>query len=154
MEQGRLASCHMWGAPGGKPPAGFPFGIYTVPEISMIGKSEQELTAAKIPYEVGIAYHEEVAKGQILGGMPGMLKLIFDPETFQILGIHCIGESATEMVHIGQAVMDHGGNIRYFMENVFNYPTFAEAYRAAAFYGLKQVYRYRPEIRTTEPIPV
>ena len=95
MEQGRLASCHMWGAPGGKPIAGFPFGIYTVPEISMIGKSERELTATKTPYEVGIAYHEEVAKGQILGGMTGMLKILFDPDTFQILGIHCIGEQCS-----------------------------------------------------------
>eukprot|EP00128_Syssomonas_multiformis_P009040 Colp12_sorted_trinity150504_noHs@27776 len=104
MEQGRLASCHMWGDSESYHPmdSNFPYGIYTVPEISMVGKSEQELTAAKIPYEVGKATFEELAKGQMLGGGFGFLKILFDPTTRKLLGVHCIGEGATEIIHIGQ----------------------------------------------------
>lgn len=112
-----------------KSPEGFPYGIYTVPEISMVGASEQQLSEQKVPYEVGIARYEELAKGQMLGGQQGILKLIFHAETKKLLGIHCIGENATEIVHVGQIAMDMGLDIEYFTETVFNYPTFAEAYR-------------------------
>jgi NAD(P) transhydrogenase len=117
----------------------FPFGIYTVPEISMVGKSEQQLTAENVPYEVGIARYEELAKGQMLGGVPGFLKIIFCPNTLHVLGVHAIGEGATEIIHIGQVVMSTGGTIEYFRNAVFNYPTLAEAYRVAALHGLRKV---------------
>jgi NAD(P) transhydrogenase len=117
----------------------FPFGIYTVPEISMVGKNEQQLTAEQVPYEVGVARYEELAKGQMLGGVPGFLKLIFCPTSLKVLGVHAIGEGATEIIHIGQVVMSTGGTIEYFRNAVFNYPTLAEAYRVAALNGLRKV---------------
>ncbi|RHZ02801.1 hypothetical protein DYB31_004630 [Aphanomyces astaci] len=138
----------------------FPFGIYTVPEISMVGKSEQQLSRENIPYEVGIARYEELAKGQMMGGMPGFLKLIFCPTTLKLLGVHAIGEGATEIIHIGQVVMSTGtligrlspppslqhvvvgcvgGTMEYFRNAVFNYPTLAEAYRVAGLNGLSKI---------------
>ncbi|EWM23110.1 soluble pyridine nucleotide transhydrogenase [Nannochloropsis gaditana] len=117
----------------------FPYGIYTIPEISMIGKTEEQLTAEKVPYEVGIANYKELAKGQMLGGMDGFLKLIFSTEDFRILGVHAIGEGATEIVHIGQVVMAAGGSVHYFVDAVFNFPTLAEAYNVAAHNGLKNM---------------
>jgi NAD(P) transhydrogenase len=139
-EQGRLASAHMFGAPR-KPvvPELLPYGIYSVPEISMVGRTEQQLTDARIPYEVGVAKYEELAKGQILGDETGMLKLLFDPDTLKLLGVHVIGEGATEMIHIGQAVLALGGTIEYFRDTVFNYPTLAEAYKVAALAGLNRL---------------
>ncbi|DAZ94990.1 TPA: hypothetical protein N0F65_000622, partial [Lagenidium giganteum] len=116
----------------------FPFGIYTVPEISMVGKNEQQLTKENIPYEVGVARYEELAKGQMLGGVPGFLKIIFCPKTLHVLGVHAIGEGATEIIHIGQVVMSTGGTLEYFRNAVFNYPTLAEAYRVAALHGLSK----------------
>lgn len=139
MEQGRLASCHMFGAYCDSRKEAVPYGIYTIPEISMVGKTEQELTAAKIPYEVGMSKFEELAKGQMLGVETGILKLLFDPKSLKLLGVHVIGESAAEIVHIGQAVLSLGATIEYFRDTTFNYPTFAEAYKVAGLDGLNRV---------------
>ncbi len=139
MEQGRLASCHMFGAFCHSKKEAIPYGIYTIPEISVVGKTEEELTAAKVPYEIGISRFEELAKGQMLGTEVGMLKILFDPKTLKLLGVHVIGESAAEIVHIGQAVLALGGTIEYFRDTVFNYPTFAEAYKVAGLDGLNRL---------------
>jgi NAD(P) transhydrogenase len=139
MEQGRLAACHMFGAHSTNSAAPLPYGIYTIPEISMIGKTERQLTEEKIPYEVGVARYEELARGQILGDQTGRLKLLFDPKNLKLLGIHIIGEGATELVHIGQAIMNTGATIEYFRDTVFNYPTLAEAYKVAALNGLNKL---------------
>ena len=138
MEQGRLASNHIFGVAAQEREL-MPYGIYTIPEISMVGKTEQELTQASIPYETGVAKYDEVARGMIVGDNTGMLKLLFHPDTRQVFGVHVIGESATEIVHIGQAVMALGGTIDYFRDTVFNYPTFAEAYKIAALNGLNKL---------------
>ncbi len=138
MEQGRLASCHIFGAPAQTAQGLLPYGIYTIPEISMVGQTESSLTAAKIPFEVGIANYDELAKAQIVGDHTGMLKILFHPDTKKVLGIHAIGESAAEIVHIGQAVLAFGGTMDYFRDTVFNYPTFAEAYKVAGLNGLNK----------------
>ncbi|MGB1062778.1 MAG: FAD-dependent oxidoreductase, partial [Ketobacter sp.] len=119
-----------------------PTGIYTIPEISSLGRSEQELTRERIPYEVGQAAFKTVARAQITGETVGMLKLLFHRETLQILGIHCFGDQASEIIHIGQAIMNQPGSansIEYFVNTTFNYPTMAEAYRVAALNGLHRV---------------
>jgi len=139
MEQGRLASCHMFGKPGVMPPNLIPYGIYTIPEISMVGLTEEQLTREKIPYEVGLARYAELAKGQMLGDEQGLLKLIFDPVSLKLLGVHVIGDRAAEIVHIGQVVLTVGGTIEYFRDTVFNYPTLAEAYKVAALDGLNKL---------------
>lgn len=139
MEQGRLAACHMFGAHVTNSASPLPYGVYTIPEISMIGKTERQLTEEKIPYEVGIARYEELARGQILGDQTGRLKILFDPRSLKLLGIHIIGEGATELVHIGQAIMNTGATIEYFRDTVFNYPTLAEAYKVAALNGLNKL---------------
>jgi NAD(P) transhydrogenase len=139
MEQGRLAACHMFGAQATNSVSPLPYGVYTIPEISMIGKTERQLTEEKIPYEVGIARYEELARGQILGDQTGRLKLLFDPRNLKLLGVHIIGEGATELVHIGQAIMNTGATIEYFRDTVFNYPTLAEAYKVAALNGLNKL---------------
>jgi NAD(P) transhydrogenase len=139
MEQGRLASCHIFGAPAKAAQAMLPYGIYTIPEISMVGQTELSLTQSKIPFEVGIAKYEELAKAQIVGDQTGMLKVLFHPDDKKILGVHAIGESATEIIHIGQAVMTLGGTMEYFRDTVFNYPTFAEAYKVAGLNGLNKL---------------
>ncbi len=139
MEQGRLASCHIFGVPGNIPPNLIPYGVYTIPEISMVGATEEQLTREKIPYEVGIARYAELAKGQMLGDDQGFLKLVFDPASLKILGVHIIGDRAAEIVHIGQAVLALGGTIEYFRDTVFNYPTLAEAYKVAALDGLNKL---------------
>lgn len=131
-EQGRLAACHAFGAPSGAMAAHFPIGIYSIPEISMVGRTEQDLTHDKIPYEIGVARYREIARGQIMGDDSGLLKLIFHRETKKILGVHAIGTGATELIHIGQAVMALGGGLDYFIQTVFNYPTLAECYKVAA----------------------
>ena len=105
----------------------------------MVGKTEQALTAARIPYEIGISKFEELAKGQMLGADAGMLKLLFDPQTLRLLGVHVFGERATEIVHIGQAVLAFGGTIEFFRDTVFNYPTMAEAYKVAGLDGLNRI---------------
>ncbi len=132
MEQGRLAARHAFGMSLHSHPELFPFGVYAVPEMSMVGKTEEELTKEKIPYEVGIARLKETARGHIMGLQEGMLKLIFSLEDKKLLGVHVLGEEATELVHIGQAVLALGGELDFFVENVFNYPTLAEAYKIAA----------------------
>lgn len=139
MEQGRLASCHIFGVAGNVPPNLIPYGVYTIPEISMVGATEEQLTRDKVPYEIGISRYAELAKGQMLGDEQGFLKLIFDPNNLKLLGVHIIGERATEIVHIGQAVLALGGTIDYFRDAVFNYPTLAEAYKVAALDGLNKL---------------
>ena len=120
-----------------------PYGIYTIPEISFIGKTEEQLTDEDVPYEVGMAYYREVARGQIRGDTTGRLKLIFHRDTRKVLGVHIIGEGAAELVHIGQAVMTLDGTVDYFVDTVFNYPTLAECYKVAAFNGLGRLSRYQ-----------
>jgi NAD(P) transhydrogenase len=139
MEQGRLAACHAFGVETQSAPALFPYGIYTIPEISFVGRNEEELTQQNVPYEVGKANYREIARGQILGNDIGMLKLLFHRDTRELLGVHIIGESASELVHIGQAVLAFGGKIDYFISNVFNYPTLAEGYKNAAFDGINRL---------------
>lgn len=132
MEQGRLVACHAFGLEYRSCPEHFPFGIYAVPEMSMVGMTEQELTEKQIPYEIGIAKLRETARGQIRGLEEGMLKILFGLDDHKVLGVHIIGEGATELIHIGQAALVLGGTVEYFVENVFNYPTLAEAYKIAA----------------------
>jgi len=139
MEQGRLAACHAFGVPAEAVPELFPFGIYAIPEVAWVGKTEQELTTAGIPFETGIARYKEIARGQILGDADGMLKLLFHLESRHLLGVWCLGTQATELVHIGQAVMSLGGTLDYFVTNVFNYPTLAECYKVAALDGYNKL---------------
>jgi NAD(P) transhydrogenase len=139
MQQGRLAANHMFGEDSNRCAFPLPYGIYTIPEISMIGKTERQLTEEKIPYEVGVARYDELARGQILGDQTGKLKLLFDPRSLKLLGLHIIGEGATELIHIGQAILNTGATIEYFRDTVFNYPTLAEAYKVAALNGLNKL---------------
>jgi NAD(P) transhydrogenase len=142
MEQGRLAAAHAFGVAVHSNPANYPYGIYTIPEISFTGKTEEQLTDEDVPYEVGVAYYREIARGQIRGDTTGRLKLIFHRETKLLLGVHIIGEGASELLHIGQAVMILNGTVDYFVDTVFNYPTLAECYKAAAFNGLNKLTRF------------
>jgi len=132
MEQGRIAALHACGAAMPPAPEFFPYGIYAVPEISTIGLTEQQVRAQNIPYENGVARFRETSRGHIMGLQSGMMKLIFSLETRKLLGAHIVGEGATELIHIGQAVLNLGGTVDYFVENAFNYPTLAEAYKIAA----------------------
>lgn len=132
MEQGRIASCHAFGEEPHAPPTFFPYGIYTVPEISTIGLTEEQVRDRKIPFETGIARFRETSRGHIMGLNSGFMKLIFALETRRLLGVHIVGEGATELIHIGQAVLNLEGTLDYFVENTFNYPTLAEAYKVAA----------------------
>jgi len=141
MEQGRIAAAHAFDKPVHSNPATYPYGIYTIPEISFIGKTEEQLTEEDAPYEVGMAYYREIARGQIRGDTTGRLKIIFHRETKELLGVHIIGEGACELLHIGQAVLILKGTIEYFVDTVFNYPTLAECYKAAAFNGLNKLAR-------------
>lgn len=137
--QGRLAACHAYDIKETPVEFPLPFGIYAIPEISFVGKNEEELTQAGVRYEVGIARYREIARGQLLGDEIGMLKILFHRETRALLGVHIIGESATELVHIGQAVMSLGGGLDYLREAVFNYPTLAECYKVAALDGYNKL---------------
>ncbi|WP_437592174.1 Si-specific NAD(P)(+) transhydrogenase [Sorangium sp. So ce1000] len=142
-DQGRYAASHICGQADDKLVRDIPTGIYTTPEISSLGKSERELTAEKVPYEVGKSTFKTLARAQITGQQVGMLKLIFHRETLALLGIHCFGENAAEIIHIGQAIMSQPAphnTIRYFVNTTFNYPTMAEAYRVAALDGLGRVF--------------
>jgi len=141
MEQGRVAAARALGLLANSNPASYPYGIYTIPEISFIGKTEEQLTDEDVPYEVGVGYYREIARGQIRGDTTGRLKLIFHRETKEILGVHIIGEGASELLHIGQAVLILKGTVQYFVDTVFNYPTLAECYKAAAFNGLNKLAR-------------
>ena len=143
MEQGRIAAARAFGDTGiVSNPSFYPYGIWTIPEISFLGKTEEQLTEEDVPYEVGVAYYREIARGQIRGDTTGRLKLIFHRETRVLLGVHIIGEGASELVHIGQAVMALGGTLDYFVETVFNYPTLAECYKVAAFNGLNRLSKF------------
>jgi NAD(P) transhydrogenase len=117
----------------------FPYGIYTIPEISMVGLTEEELTEQGVPYEVGKARYKEIARGQIIGDSTGLLKLVFHRDLRDLLGVHIIGENAAELIHIGQAVLAYGGTLDYFVDTVFNYPTLAECYKTAAFDGINRL---------------
>lgn len=140
-DQGRCAGANMVGEADVKPVTDIPTGIYTIPEISSIGKTEQQLTEEKIPYEVGQSFFRHLARAQITGDTVGMLKILFHRETLEILGIHCFGNNAAEIIHIGQAIMNSQNNsIKYFAETTFNYPTMAEAYRVAALNGMNRLF--------------
>ncbi len=139
MEQGRIAAAKAFGLQAESDPAGYPYGIYTIPQISFIGKTEEQLTEEDVPYEVGVAYYREIARGQITGHIEGRLKLLFHRQTLELLGVHIYGEDAAELLHIGQAVLLLKGKMTYFIQTVFNYPTLAECYKAAAFNGLNRL---------------
>lgn len=138
MQQGRHAACHALGLACDASTHLLPYGIYTIPEISMVGRNEDELTRDGVPYEIGVARYHEIARGQLIGDTVGMLKLLFHSDTRELLGVHIIGEGATELVHIGQAVMALGGKLDYFIDAVFNYPTLAECYKVAALAALNR----------------
>jgi NAD(P) transhydrogenase len=141
MQQGRHASCHAFGHPDRTDTSLLPYGIYAIPEISMVGQTEEELKRADLPYGIGIARYKEIARGQLIGDETGMLKILFHRHTKHLLGVHAIGEGATELIHIGQAVMAFHGKIDYFIDTVFNYPTLAECYKVAALDGMNRMPR-------------
>ena len=144
MEQGRIAALHACGAAMPPAPEYFPYGIYAVPEISTVGLTEQEVRQRGIPYESGVARFRETSRGHIMGLQSGMMKLIFSLKTRKLLGAHIVGEGATELIHIGQAVLNLGGTLDYFVENAFNYPTLAEAYKIAALDAWNRMPRTTP----------
>ena len=140
MSQARIAVLHAFGElESEKMPKDLPLGIWTIPAVSMVGKTEEELTDACIPYEIGIAHFKEISRAHIMGENEGILKLLFDPETLKILGVHIIGPHASELIHLGHSVMFFEGTIKYFMNTVFNSPTLDEAYRIAAFNGMNRL---------------
>lgn len=139
-EQGRLAACRMFGVEAGTMASHFPIGIYSIPEISMVGDTEHELTARRVPCEIGMARYDEIARGQILGDTSGLLKMIFHREDRRLLGVHVIGTGATELIHVGQAVLGLGGGLDYFLQTVFNYPTLAECFKVAALDAANKLY--------------
>lgn len=141
FEQGRLSVCHAFNIPHGKFPATFPYGIYTIPEISTVGLTEEQLKEQKLDYVVGKAEYQETARGQIINDSLGLLKILFHPKTHEIYGIHIIGNSASELIHLGQMVMLLDGDIKTFIRNIFNFPTLAEAYKIAAFNGLNKTFK-------------
>jgi NAD(P) transhydrogenase len=139
MDQGRVAVCHAFGEPAVSVPELFSYGIYSIPEISFVGKTEEQLTQESVSYEVGVAHYREIARGQILNDTSGILKILFHRETRRLLGVHIAGEGATELIHIGQAVLAFDGSIDYFLNTVFNYPTLAECYKVAALNGFNRL---------------
>lgn len=139
MEQGRLAACHMFGEKRELTDLLLPYGIYSIPEISMVGWTEEQLTKEAIPFESGIAHYREIARGQLLNDDIGMLKLLIHQETHAILGVHIIGTGATELIHIGQCAVAFKATVEYFINTVFNYPTLAECYKVAALNGLNKL---------------
>jgi NAD(P) transhydrogenase len=145
MEQGRLATCHAFQVPDTHEIKVIPYGIYSIPEVSMVGKTEEDLAAAGLPYATGKALFREMARGHISGELHGLLKVIFDPDTHALLGVHIIGQGATELIHIGQSVLTYGGTVEYFVHNVFNYPTMAECYRTAALDGLNRLHHTKSQ---------
>ena len=147
MEQGRLAARYALGAPNERIQGLLPIGIYAIPEISMVGRTEEQLVADGLPYVVGSALYAETARGQILGDTSGRLKLLVDTQTHQLLGVHIIGENATELIHIGQSVMALGGRVEYLVANVFNYPTLAECYKIAALDAFNKISGAEPSTR-------
>jgi NAD(P) transhydrogenase len=148
MQQGRHAACHAFNHPDHTDTDLLPYGIYAIPEISMVGRTEEDLVKTDVPYAVGIAHYREIARGQLTGDETGMLKLLFHRQTRTLLGVHAIGEGATEIIHIGQAVMAYKGTIDYFIDTVFNYPTLAECYKVAALDGINRLPRPWPKPAT------
>lgn len=144
MEQGRIAARNALGVPTDGVQDPLPFGIYTIPEISIVGKTEAQLTSDRVPYEIGMARYSETARGQIVGDSTGRLKLLVHTETRDLLGVHIIGEGASELTHIGQAVIALNGKLDYLVNNVFNYPTLAECYKVAALDAYNKISRYTP----------
>jgi NAD(P) transhydrogenase len=151
MEQGRAAACHAFGAQPPLADQAFPFGIYAVPELSSVGLSEGEARRRGMAFECGIARFRETSRGHIAGISSGMLKLIVDIATRRILGVHIVGVGATELVHIGQAVINLGGGLDYFIDNSFNYPTLAEAYKIAALDAWNRLARHESNVVALKP---
>lgn len=139
MEQGRLAACHMFGQRAEATEELLPYGIYSIPEISMVGWTEERLTQEGIPFESGVAQYREIARGQLLGDSIGMLKMLIHQDSHAILGVHAIGTGATELIHIGQCAIAFKATVEYFVNTVFNYPTLAECYKVAALNGLNKL---------------
>lgn len=150
-EQGRLAACHMFGVEAELMSTHFPIGIYAIPEVSMVGATEEELTRNKIPYETGVARYKEISRGPILGDESGLLKMLFHREDGRLLGCHCIGSGATELIHVGQAVLGLGGGLEYFLKTIFNYPTLAECYKVAAYNAANKLALVRRATGATVP---
>ena len=144
MDQGRAAALHALGVTNHNLPTQIPYGIYTIPEISMVGRTEEQVTQAGVAYETGRAYYRDIARGQILGDETGFMKVIFRRDTRELLGVHIIGEGATELVHLGQAVMNFSGSLDYLRDAVFNYPTLAEGYKIAALDGFNRLQSRSP----------
>ncbi|HEX19610.1 MAG TPA: Si-specific NAD(P)(+) transhydrogenase, partial [Acidiferrobacteraceae bacterium] len=132
MEQGRKAACHAFGENSRNGLQLYPLGIYTIPEISMIGKTEEQLIDERIPYEIGVSRFQETAKGQILGLQDGLLKILVSLDDRRILGVHIVGENATELIHVGQTIMLLDGTLENLLDQIFNYPSLAENYKIAA----------------------
>jgi NAD(P) transhydrogenase len=150
MDQGRIAACHAFDEAAPPPPQFFPYGIYSVPEISTVGMTEEQVRQKRIPYETGVARFRETARGHIMGLHSGFLKMIFSQETRRLLGVHIVGEGATELIHIGQAVLNLEGTLDYFVENTFNYPTLAEAYKVAALDAWNRMPKSQPSRQNVE----
>jgi NAD(P) transhydrogenase len=153
MEQGRTAACHAFSEQGPAPDQCFPLGIYAVPELSSVGLTEEEVRAKGIAYDCGIARFKETSRGHIMGISSGMLKMIVDIGTRRVLGVHIIGEGATELIHIGQAVINLGGTVDYFIDNSFNFPTLAEAYKVAALDAWNRLRRLGEPAAALEAVP-
>jgi NAD(P) transhydrogenase len=151
-EQGRLAACAMFGLDAHPMSEHFPVGIYAIPEVSMVGATEEQLTEKKIPYESGIARYNEISRGAIRGDEQGMFKMLFDRTTGRLLGCHCIGSGATELIHVGQAVLALGGGLDYFLTAVFNYPTLAECYKVAAHNADNKLALVRQATHAVDPV--
>jgi NAD(P) transhydrogenase len=140
MNQGRLAMYHVFSNDNLQDLNQIlPFGIYTIPEISIVGETEKSLSEKNIPYEIGTAYYSEIARGLIIGDYQGILKIVFHPETLEILGVHIMGNNASELIHVAQTVMAFKGNLHYFIDTVFNVPTLSEAYKVAALNGYNKI---------------
>ncbi len=152
MEQGRIAACHAFDEPAHAAPEFFPYGIYSVPEISTIGMTEEQVRERGIPYECGVARFRETSRGHIMGLSTGFMKMIFSLETRRLLGVHIVGEGATELIHIGQAVLNLEGTLDYFVENTFNYPTLAEAYKIAALDAWNRMPKRQASVARTEVV--
>jgi NAD(P) transhydrogenase len=141
QDQGRIAMCWAFGGPEDHCSMNrvLPYAIYTIPELSIVGETEESLTAQNVPYEIGQAFYREVARGQIINEPDGMIKLLFNRNSLNLLGVHIIGSRASELIHIGQAVLSFGGKVTYFIDTVFNYPTLSEAYKIAALNGINRL---------------
>jgi NAD(P) transhydrogenase len=150
MEQGRVAACHAFDIKYKTQVASmFPYGLYTIPEVSMVGETEESAKKKGIDFETGRAFYKDNARGQICGDLDGMVKLVFEAATKKLLGVHVVGERATELVHIGQAVMHFGGTIDDFIDQVFNFPTLGELYKYAAYDGLGRLQRRQKAAAST-----